>query len=111
MLNSKHNTKAIIQRAFDIDQFQLYSQLLLNGGAKAKEQFLKNYKYDFNSSLEKVLVLYGVEGRDLQLEFKKATNKHQFDREWSADVQRMRNSHFAIMGAIIEFLKVGEHVL
>lgn len=44
VLNSKANTKAIIQRAFDLDEYELFQELqtLLkeNSGQKAKELYV-----------------------------------------------------------------------
>ena len=58
-----------------------------------------------------MLAGYGIKGEDLVLEFKKATNMQSFDQEWGAEITRISNDHYAILGAIIEFSKPGQHFL
>lgn len=40
-----------------------------------------------------------------ELEFRKATYKHKFDRQWYMEKTRIENEHYTIMGVILEFTK------
>ena len=41
------------------------------------------------------------EGQRIEIEFKKAINKHKFDRAWYNEILKMENDHHAVMGAIL----------
>lgn len=44
-------------------------------------------------------------GDNLELEYRKAFQKHNFDYLWHCDMQKIEFEHHAIMGAIIEYAK------
>jgi hypothetical protein len=110
-LKDKEFTKILLKKVYNCEQYEVFHCLQKlyakypEDVEKARKVFFDTYRYSHNVWLERVMRQNGVEVENCAFEFKKVSFKHQFDREWSSEVNHMRNDHFAILGSIIEFSK------